>query len=152
VSRPGSLSQNFRDAGLTIVFCAPCACLEQMTTSFTRHECHLCIGYRMTDRVFRVPFLHPQATSLILGAVIGMCCLSDAFLLSGNTAWLPRACTHGKVSTSNSFLNGIRYASGNTFSSTTRARVNGMLPTIMKLDLTKADPKDVRVLVAGSTG
>lgn len=27
-----------------------------------------------------------------------------------------------------------------------------MLPTIMKLDLTKADPKDVRVLVAGSTG
>jgi hypothetical protein len=84
---------------------------------------------------------------VLVGAVLSSC---EAFLLSGNPAFT------GNVRLSKEYAKKYSCFQGNSRCAVLQSRrqqsATPRFGTQMKLDLTKADPKDVRVLVAGSTG
>jgi hypothetical protein len=86
-------------------------------------------------------------TLLVVGAVLATC---EGFLLSGNPAFT------GNVRLSKEYAKKSSCFQGNSrFAVLQSSHQQARTPRFgaqMKLDLTKADPKDVRVLVAGSTG
>ncbi len=86
-----------------------------------------------------------------MAAAIFACCeVSEAFLLNGKPICNAFNVMGSKTSCA-SHTGFVRFGGSLRSSGIKRARLVGF-DTRMKLDLTKADPKDVRVLVAGSTG
>ena len=103
-------------------------------------------------RITVLTFVVSQGMNLvILGAVLGLTCVSEAFLLGSNPAIFANKGLNGRsVLWKNS-----QETTRSTFIQPKRNQARfGLRSTSpqMKLDLAKANPKDVRVLVAGSTG
>ena len=108
--------------------------------------------YRTNDLATFVEFILCaqliRLISWVVGAVLGTSCITEAFVLNGNAFRMPNSIFRGKISISNRMMFGIAPKKVQSLVS----RSSAPLSTQMKIDLSKADPKDVRVLVAGSTG
>ena len=91
------------------------------------------------DQIFR--------TLVFVGAVFATC---EAFQLSGNPAFTVRLRLSKEYAKKSSCFQGN--SRGPVLQSRHQLPATPRFGTSMKVDLTKADPKDVRVLVAGSTG
>ena len=126
-------------------------CIVSLRIVFIGYRTFHCF-YRTNDLATFVEFiLCAQLIRLIswlVGAVLGTSFITEAFVLNGNAFRMPSSIFRGKISISNRMMFGIAPKKVQSLVS----RSSAPLSTQMKIDLSKADPKDVRVLVAGSTG